>query len=99
MPRTYGPAPRLPRPKAGTQRLEVSCDFLNLGNLPHRDGGLQSVGPNSNNAGYALLDCVRRDAAANQPGFQFRNPSSTPWQTDPINSRGQGQVGVRYSFD
>ena len=93
------PAARLPRPKTGTQRLDVSCDFLNLGNLLHRDGSLQYVGPNSNNAGYAPLGCVRRDAAANQPGFQFRNPSSTPWQTDPISSRWQGQVGVRYSFN
>ena len=87
---------RLPVSKAGTQRLEVSFDFINLGNLLHREWGRQYFVPNINNSGYALLDFVRIESR--QPVYQFRNPAGTPWQTDPLNSRWQGQVGLRYSF-
>ena len=90
---------KVPLTKTGSQRLEVSFDFINLGNLLNRDWGLLYFVPNLNNSGYALLDFVRIDAAKNQPVYQFRNPTSTPWQTDPINSRWQGQVGVRYVFN
>ena len=90
---------KVPLTETGSQRLEVSFDFINLGNLLNREWGLQYFVPNINNSGYALLDFVRIDAAKNQPVYQFRNPTSTPWQTDPINSRWQGQVGVRYVFN
>ena len=90
---------KVPLTKTGSQRLEVSFDFINLSNLLNRDWGLLYFVPNLNNSGYALLDFVRIDAAKNQPVYQFRNPTSTPWQTDPINSRWQGQVGVRYVFN
>ena len=90
---------KVPLTKTGSQRLEVSFDFINLGNLLNRDWGLLYFVPNLNNSGYALLDFVKIDAAKNQPVYQFRNPSSTPWQTDPIHSRWQGQVGVRYVFN
>ncbi|GAA4360958.1 carboxypeptidase regulatory-like domain-containing protein [Hymenobacter saemangeumensis] len=85
---------RLPLAKA--HRLEVTLDVLNLGNLLHRDWGRQYFVPNINNSGYALLDFVR--IANNQPVYQFKNPAGTPWQTDPISSRWQGQLGLRYSF-
>lgn len=88
---------KLPVTKAGTQRLEVSFDFINLGNLLNRDWGLQYFVPNINNSGYALLDFVRIENQ--QPVYQFKNPAGTPWQTDPINSRWQGQLGLRYSFN
>ena len=90
---------KVPLTKTGSQRLEVSFDFINLGNLLNREWGLQYFVPNLNNSGYALMDFVRIDATKNQPVYQFRNPTSTPWQTDPINSRWQGQVGVRYVFN
>ncbi|WP_216680019.1 TonB-dependent receptor [Hymenobacter siberiensis] len=90
---------KVPLTKTGSQRLEVSFDFINLGNLLNREWGLQYFVPNLNNSGYALMDFVRIDPVKNQPVFQFRNPTSTPWQTDPINSRWQGQVGVRYVFN
>jgi hypothetical protein len=88
---------KLPVSKAGTQRLEVSFDFINLGNLLHKDWGLQYFVPNINNSGYALLDFVRIEGKT--PVYQFKNPAGTPWQTDPINSRWQGQLGLRYSFN
>ncbi|MBU6120658.1 TonB-dependent receptor [Hymenobacter siberiensis] len=90
---------KVPLTKTGSQRLEVSFDFINLGNLLNREWGLQYFVPNLNNSGYALMDFVRIDPVKNQAVFQFRNPTSTPWQTDPINSRWQGQVGVRYVFN
>ena len=89
----------MPLGKTNSQRLEVSFDFINLGNLLNREWGLLYFVPNLNNSGYALLDFVKIDAAKNQPVFQFRNPTSTPWQTDPINSRWQGQLGLRYVFN
>ncbi|MBF9238642.1 TonB-dependent receptor [Hymenobacter sp. BT683] len=88
---------KLPVSKTGTQRLEVSFDFINLGNLLNREWGLQYFVPNINNSGYALLDFVRIENK--QPVYQFKNPAGTPWQTDPINSRWQGQLGLRYSFN
>ncbi|GAC1374907.1 MAG: carboxypeptidase regulatory-like domain-containing protein [Hymenobacter sp.] len=88
---------KLPVAKAGTQRLEISFDIINLGNLLNRAWGLQYFVPNINNSGYALLDFVRIDGKT--PVYQFHNPGGTPWQTDPINSRWQGQVGLRYSFN
>ena len=88
---------KLPISKAGAQRLEVSFDFINLGNLLNKDWGRQYFVPNINNSGYALLDYVRIENK--QPVYQFKNPAGTPWQTDPINSRWQGQLGVRYSFN
>ncbi len=86
---------KVPPTKTGSQRLEVSFDFINLGNLLNREWGLQYFVPNFNNLGYALMDFVRIDAVKNQPVYQFRNPTSTP----SINSRWQGQVGVRYVFN
>ena len=88
---------KLPLTKAGTQRLEVSFDFINLGNLLNREWGLQYFVPNINNSGYALLDFVRIENQ--RPVYQFKNPTGSPWQTDPINSRWQGQLGLRYSFN
>ena len=90
-------AAKLPVTTAGTQRLEISFDIINLGNLINKDWGLQYFVPNINNSGYALLDFVRIDNKV--PVYQFRNPTGTPWQTDPINSRWQGQLGLRYSFN
>ena len=90
---------KVPLTKTGSQHLEVSFDFINLGNLLNRDWGLLYFVPNLNNSGYALLDFVRIDAAKTQPVYQFHAPTSTPWQTDPIYSRWQGQVGLRYSFN
>ena len=83
--------------KVGLQRLEVSLDIINLGNLLNKEWGRQYFVPNIDNSGYALLDFVRIENK--QPLYQFKNPAGTPWQTDPINSRWQGQLGVRYSFN
>ncbi|SMB81329.1 hypothetical protein SAMN00120144_3367 [Hymenobacter roseosalivarius DSM 11622] len=88
---------KLPVTKAGSQRLEVSFDFINFSNLLNKDWGRQYFVPNINNSGYALLDFVRIENR--QPVYQFKNPGGTPWQTDPINSRWQGQVGLRYAFN
>jgi hypothetical protein len=88
---------RVPVGKAGHQQLEVTLDVLNLGNLLHRTWGRQYFVPNINNSGYALLDFVRIENR--QPVYQFRNPAGAPWQTDPIASRWQGQLGLRYSFN
>ncbi|GAA4055921.1 carboxypeptidase regulatory-like domain-containing protein [Hymenobacter glaciei] len=88
---------KLPLTQAGTQRLEITLDVLNLGNLLNNEWGRQYFVPNINNSGYALLDFLRIEN--NKPVYQFKNPTGTPWQTDPISSRWQGQLGLRYSFN
>ena len=88
---------KLPLTQAGTQRLEVTFDVINLGNLLHNEWGRQYFVPNINNSGYALMDFVRIEN--NRPVYQFKNLTGTPWQTDPISSRWQGQAGLRYSFN
>ncbi|PJJ59514.1 TonB-dependent receptor [Hymenobacter chitinivorans] len=88
---------KLPLTASGAQRLEVTFDVINLGNLLRNSWGRQYFVPNINNSGYALLDFVRIEN--NRPVYQFKNPAGTPWQTDPISSRWQGQLGLRYSFN
>ena len=77
-------------------KLEFTLDIINLTNLLNTGWGKQYFVPNVQNSGYALLDFVKLDGA--NPVFNFKNPSGTPWQIDPLNSRWQAQAGVRYSF-
>ncbi|MCP4442537.1 MAG: TonB-dependent receptor [Aureispira sp.] len=78
------------------QRLEISLDIINFANLLYHKWGLQNFVPNIRNTSYSLLDLERVEN--NQPVFQFNNPQETPWQIDPLNSRWQMQLGLRYSF-
>ena len=77
-------------------KIEISLDIFNLGNLLNRNWGAQSFVPNISNSGYALLDFKKIEAG--QPVYEFRNPQGKPWQVDSINSKWQAQFGVTYTF-
>lgn len=78
------------------QRLQLSFDIINLSNFISKTWGRQYFVPNTTNAGYALLTFVKREN--NQPQYRFDNPTNTPYQFDPIASRTQGQIGLKYIF-
>lgn len=79
-----------------TQKVEVTFDLINLLNVINPNWGKQYFVPNTTNSGYQLLTYVNETNG--KPTFQFNNPSTKPWQTDPIASRWQGQCGLRYTF-
>lgn len=78
------------------QSIELSLDIFNFLNLLHYQWGKQHFVPNISNLTYQLiqLDGIEN----NMPIYQFDNPQGTPWQIDPLNSRWQAQLGLRYRF-
>ncbi len=76
--------------------LQISLDVFNVANVLNRNWGKQHFVPNLENSSFSLLEF--KGIVNNQPTFQFNNPSGTPWQIDPIASRWQGQLGLKYSF-
>ena len=78
------------------QRLQVSFDLVNLSNWISKTWGRQYFVPNTTNAGYSLLTFVKVEN--NKPQYRFDNPTTEPYQYDPIVSRTQGQLGVKYIF-
>ena len=78
------------------QRLQVSFDLVNLSNWISKTWGRQYFVPNTTNAGYSLLTFVKVEN--NKPQYRFDNPTTAPYQYDPIVSRTQGQLGVKYIF-
>ena len=78
------------------QRIQVSLDFINISNLISKTWGRQYFVPNTTNAGYALLTFLKVEN--NKPQYRFDNPTATPYQFDPISSRTQGQLGIKYIF-
>ena len=83
--------------KNNTRSIQVSLDIFNLSNLISRDWGKQYFVPNLLNGNYQLLS-LQSVNSSNKPLLNFNNPSSTPWQVDPISSRAQGQLSIRYNF-
>ncbi len=87
---------RIPLKNNG-RNIEVSLDIFNLSNLISRNWGKQYFVPNLLNGNYQLLS-LQSINGSNKPLLIFNNPASTPWQVDPITSRAQGQISVRYNF-
>ncbi len=78
------------------QHLIFTLDVANLSNLISSKWGRQYFVPNTTNSGYSLLTFLKREN--DKPQFRFDNPSTTPYQFDPIASRTQGQFGIKYIF-
>jgi Carboxypeptidase regulatory-like domain len=78
------------------QRIQVSLDFINVSNLISKTWGRQYFVPNTTNAGYSLLTFIKVEN--NKPQYRFDNPTAAPYQYDPISSRTQGQLGIKYIF-
>lgn len=75
--------------------LQITFDVFNLTNLLSKGWGRQYF---VTNQAYNILATVNRTSGAFiGKGYNF-TPFQTPWNTG-FNSRWQGQVGVRYSFN
>lgn len=81
---------------ANRHRLELSLDLFNVANLLNTNWGKQHFVPNVENSSFSLLEF--KGIVDGTPTFQFINPEGTPWQIDPLASRWQAQVSVKYSF-
>ncbi len=88
--------------------IQLSLDVFNVLNLLNNDWGHISFVTNVNNYNVNLL-AFANDAAGHKPGapstgytptFTYVKPSSTGnyYTTDPIGSRWQAQLGVKYNF-
>ncbi len=80
----------------GKTQVQLSIDLINAGNLVNKTWGQQTFVANTLNSGYQLISVasVTNDVAT----FRFNNPSGKPYQIDPIASKWQGQLGLRFSF-
>ena len=83
--------------KMNNKQIQVALDVFNLSNIISRNWGRQYFVPNLLNGNYQLLS-LQSISPNNKPNYIFNNPTTTPWQVDPIQSRGQGQLTVRYTF-
>ena len=95
--------------KHATHSLQLSFDVFNLLNLLKNNWGHVNFVTNINNYNVNLLKFVNDNTstAGVAPGkanytatYNFAPPTSTGhyYTIDPINSRWQGQLGIRYSF-
>lgn len=80
-----------------SHRLSLALDVFNLSNLISSEWGRQYYVPNILNSSYQLLTIVR-NTTATPPELNFSNPGTTPWQYDPLLSRTQGLLTLRYSW-
>ncbi len=89
--------------KFGKKSLQLTADIFNLTNLLYRNWGKQyfvsntfnstsSVGLSKTTGGFSSSG-VLTDAL-----FSFTKPTQQPYTIDPINSKWQIQVGLRYNF-
>ena len=88
--------------------LQLSVDIFNVLNLLNNDWGHIAFVTNVNNYDVNLL-AFANDAAGHKPGapstgyvptFNYVKPASTGnyYTIDPINSRWQAQLGIKYTF-
>lgn len=91
------------------QSLVVSFDLFNVLNLLNNDWGHINFVTNVNNYTVNFLKFVKdangkavgSPASGYIPTFQFQRPTTSTGQyytVDPINSRWQGQFGIKYNF-
>ncbi|MBK2247173.1 TonB-dependent receptor [Francisella tularensis] len=82
--------------------LILSLDIFNVFNLINNSWGHITFVPNTNNYTVSLLRFVNQVAGV--PNFYFTPPPATGatagkyYTVDPINSRWQGQFGIKYVF-
>ena len=83
--------------KFGKNQFQLSLDIINVGNLLNKDWGNQYFVANTLNSSYQIVTVasVVNDVAT----FRFNDPKGqTPYQIDPIASKWQGQLGLRWIF-
>lgn len=92
-----------------SQTLQISLDVFNVLNLLNNDWGHITFVTNVNNYTVNMLTFAKdanglspaKPSSGYQPTFNFNKPTGINNQyytVDPINSRWQGQLGVKYNF-
>ncbi len=95
--------------KNNNHSLQLSLDVLNVLNLINNDWGHIYFVTNINNYTVNLLTFVKdangvnpgKPSSGYQPTFNFNKPTGLNdhyYTVDPLNSRWQGQFGIKYSF-
>jgi hypothetical protein len=77
--------------------VSIALDVFNLSNLISKTWGRQYYVPNILNSSFQLLNVARANTAT-APELNFNLPNTTPWQYDPLLSRTQGALTIRYTF-
>ncbi|NIG55417.1 TonB-dependent receptor [Chitinophaga sp. Cy-1792] len=84
-----------------TRFITLTIDIMNLTNLVSSNWGRVYFSPNTFNStasvGLAPTLFPVKQNAGNYPVYTFSNPGN-PYAIDYLNSRVQGQLGLRYSF-
>ena len=83
--------------KVNSHAINIALDVFNLSNLISTNWGRQYYVPNVLNSSFQLLTVARANTNT-PPELNFNNVTNTPWQYDPLLSRAQGQLSVRYNF-
>lgn len=83
--------------KKKSKNIQLSLDVFNLSNLISKNWGKQYFVPNLLNANYQLLT-LAGISNSTKPNLNFNKPTTRPWQVDPIASRAQGQLTLRFNF-
>ena len=79
--------------------VQLTLDVINFGAVLGSKWGRQYFVPNENNYNFPTLRVTKTDAQGIPTGFSFDGvKDNTPWQFDPLNSRYQAQLGIRWSF-
>ncbi len=79
--------------------LQITFDIINLTNLIDPAAGKVYFVPNTINQSVAFgLTPLGSTGANGNPNYNYTTPTTTPYSIDKLNSRWQGQLGVRYSF-
>jgi Carboxypeptidase regulatory-like domain len=76
--------------------FQMTFDIINAGNLVNKNGGQQTFVANTLNSGYQLITVA--SVTNDQATYRFNNPTTQPYQVDPIASKWQGQLGIRWIF-
>ena len=90
----------VPVPSAQGHGVQLTLDVINLGAAFGRTFGRQYFVPNENNSNFYTARVTQNNGPGGAPsGFSF-DPikDNKPYQYDPLNSRYQAQLGVRYTF-
>ena len=83
--------------KGSSNKIQLSLDMFNVGNLIKKDWGRSySLG----NSASTLINYATRDVVGGGTGFTFKAPANNvAYQTNQIQSRWAAQFGVRYLFN
>lgn len=78
-------------------KFQLTADIFNLTNLISKNWGKMYFISNTFNS-TSSIGLTRTNSGLSDPLFTFSKPTQNPYSIDPINSKWQLQVGVRYLF-